>query len=178
MTGANIVVKWLAETNLDLSRLAGAVTVSNPWNLGACCEHLEQSPMGRLYRWAMVSTLKKRGLLLAHRYPQLLCPQKIQDCVTFRDYDSQVTAPLHGFSSADQYYAQCSSAQHLNATRQRLVCLDALDDPFVAAGSLPTRPPRSASFVRPEHGGHLGFIGPGGQLWMEKFICEQVREWI
>jgi len=176
--GANLLVKWLAQSAHDMSRLAGAVAISNPWDLKACCDHLEGSFMGRFYRAAMVDTLKKRGLAVAHRYPQLLCARAIQRSVTFFDYDSVVTAPLHGFSDAMQYYDQSSSAAYLGQVTARLTCLEALDDPFVPDHSLPQHAPDSVRFVRPAHGGHLGFIAEGGQLWMEEFVCRQAADWL
>lgn len=176
--GANIVVKWLAETSQSLSRLAGAVSVSNPWDLQACCEHLEQSWMGRCYRTVMVRTLKQRGSRLARKYPELLCADQITRSRTFRDYDSTVTAPLHGFADVEDYYRRCSSAQYLTGARARLICLDALDDPFVPNHSLPPHAPPGVTFVRPAHGGHLGFVGQRCQLWMEHFICRQASAWI
>ncbi|MBS2035291.1 alpha/beta hydrolase [bacterium] len=175
--GANITVKWLAETRQDLAALAGAVVVSNPWNLQKCCSHLERSWVGRWYRRAMLHTLRQRGLAAAARFPDSLSAQDIRSSRTFQDYDSRVTAPIHGFSSAEDYYQRCSSWQFLEGVRNRLVCLDALDDPFVPSGSIPTRGPDCVRFERTGHGGHLGFLGSGGRLWMEDFIVECAAGW-
>ncbi|MFN8608614.1 MAG: hypothetical protein U0931_13845 [Vulcanimicrobiota bacterium] len=175
--GANITVKWLAESRHDLSALAGAVVVSNPWNLQACCRHLELSWAGRCYRWAMLQTLRQRGLAAAARFPSSLCARSIARSRTFQDYDNIVTAPIHGFASADDYYRRCSSGQFLDGVRSRLVCLDALDDPFVPPGSIPSTAPDCVRLVRPKHGGHLGFLGPGGRLWMEDFIVDCASRW-
>ncbi len=175
--GANIVVKWLAETGQNLDGLAGAVTVSNPWDLQACCEHLEGDWMGRLYRQGMLHTLRRRGLAAAARFPEALCADSIRRSITFRDYDNAVTARVHGFAHAADYYARCSSNQFLAGVRSRLVCLDAQDDPFLPAGTLPQRAPDCVRFERPAHGGHLGFLGRWGRLWMEDFIVDQAARW-
>ena len=175
--GANILVKWLAETAANLSGLAGAVTVSNPWDLQACCSHLETSWQGRAYRRIMLHTLRQRGLAAATRFPDVLSRQAIVASRTFHDYDSAVTAPAHGFADADDYYRRCSSKQFLSGVRAPLVCLDALDDPFVPDGVLPQTAPPSVRLQRTAHGGHLGFLGRGGRLWMEDFIAEQAAGW-
>lgn len=175
--GANIVVKWLAETDHNLDGLAGAVTVSNPWDLQACCEHLEGSWAGRLYRRAMLHTLRQRGLAAAARFPEALCADSISRSLTFRDYDNVVTARAHGFADAVDYYRRSSSKQFLPGVRSRLVCLDALDDPFLPGGALPTNAPGCVRFERPRHGGHLGFLGPWGRLWMEDFIVDCASGW-
>lgn len=175
--GANIVVKWLAETQQNLDALAGAISVSNPWDLGACCRHLENSWIGRNYRRAMLHTLRQRGLAAASRFPEALCADGIRRSVTFHDYDNIVTAPIHGFQDAADYYQRCSSKQFLEGVRSRLVCLDAQDDPFLPAGTLPARAPDNVRFERPAHGGHLGFLGRWGRLWMEDFIVDCASRW-
>lgn len=175
--GANIVVKWLADSQQNLDALAGAISVSNPWDLQACCQHLERSWMGRLYRRAMLRTLRERGLAAAARFPDALCADSIRRSLTFQDYDDIVTAPVHGFANAADYYRRCSSKQFLDGVRSRLVCLDALDDPFLPPGTLPTKAPDQVSFERPAHGGHLGFLGNWGRLWMEDFIVDRCSGW-
>lgn len=175
--GANIVVKWLAETAHNLDGLAGAITVSNPWDLQACCEHLEGSRAGRFYRRAMLHTLRQRGLAAADRFPESLCADGIRRSLTFRDYDDIVTARVHGFRDAADYYQKSSSKQFLPGVRSPLVCLDALDDPFLPPGILPTSAPDCVRFERPDHGGHLGFLGPWGRLWMEDFIVDCAARW-
>ena len=175
--GANILVKWLAESRLNLDALAGAVSVSNPWDLQACCEHLEKNWPGRLYRRAMLHTLRQRGLAAAARFPEALCADSIRRSLTFADYDNVVTARVHGFADAADYYQRSSARQFLTGVRSRLVCLDALDDPFLPPGTLPTSAPGCVRFERPAHGGHLGFLGPRGSLWMEDFIVECAARW-
>lgn len=175
--GANITVKWLAETGQDLSALAGAVVVSNPWNLQACCRHLERSWAGRFYQRAMLHTLRERGLAAAARFPEVLCAQGIAASRTFQAYDDLVTAPIHGFTDALDYYQRCSSWQFLEGVRNRLICLDALDDPFVPEGVIPTKAPDCVRFERPTHGGHLGFLGKWGRLWMEDFVVDRAATW-
>lgn len=175
--GANILVKWLAESEQNLDGLAGAVTVSNPWDLQACCEHLESSWPGRFYRRVMLQTLRQRGLAAAERFPEALCADSIRRSQTFADYDNVVTARIHGFTDAADYYRQCSSRQFLAGVRSRLVCLDALDDPFLPPGTLPSSAPDCVSFERPAHGGHLGFLGRWGRLWMEDFVVDRASRW-
>ena len=133
--------------------------------------------MGRLYRQGMLHTLRRRGLAAAARFPEALCADSIRRSITFRDYDNAVTARVHGFAHAADYYARCSSNQFLAGVRSRLVCLDAQDDPFLPAGTLPQRAPDCVRFERPAHGGHLGFLGRWGRLWMEDFIVDQAARW-
>ena len=69
------------------------------------------------------------------------------------------TAPLHGFKDADDYWTRASAKPHLHQVAVPALALNALNDPFVPASSLP----RSADVSRyvtlwqPAQGGHAGF---------------------
>jgi len=72
-----------------------------------------------------------------------------------------VTAPLNGFSSAEEYYRLCSSGPFLTAVRVPTLLLHAVDDPFFPSGSIPVdvaeaNPATEMRLV--PHGGHVGFV--------------------
>jgi predicted alpha/beta-fold hydrolase len=74
------------------------------------------------------------------------------------------TAPLHGFRNVEDYWARASAKPGLAAIRIPALVLNARNDPFVPATSLP-RPGEVGSRVtlwQPAHGGHVGF--PGGRF--------------
>jgi predicted alpha/beta-fold hydrolase len=76
-----------------------------------------------------------------------------------------VTAPLHGFADEIDYYRQASSGPYLKSIRRPTLLVNALDDPFVPAASLPDARTLPAA-VRAEyvpHGGHVGFVQ--GRPW-------------
>jgi len=86
------------------------------------------------------------------------------------DFDDIYTAPVHGFSSAMEYWQKCSAKQYLPGVRVPLLLLNAKNDPFLPAWVLPTAAEMSSSVVGefPEEGGHVGFPeGPkfAGDLW-------------
>jgi predicted alpha/beta-fold hydrolase len=69
------------------------------------------------------------------------------------------TAPLHGFGDTDDYWRRGSAKPHLHAIRIPALAVNALNDPFVPAASLP-RPGEVGTHVtlwQPAHGGHVGF---------------------
>jgi hypothetical protein len=74
------------------------------------------------------------------------------------------TAPLHGFANADDYYARASAKPHLHRIRIPTLLLNARNDPFVPAASLPheTEVGRRVTLWQPREGGHVGF--PDGRL--------------
>ena len=91
---------------------------------------------------------------------------------TFAQYDRLVTAPLGGFVSERDYWARSSSGPLLPQIRRPTLLINALNDPFIPASTLPRVAIAKsrwleAAFV-PE-GGHVGFLeGPSGaRSWAE-----------
>ena len=99
---------------------------------------------------------------------------------TFWQFDDQVTAPLHGFADATDYYTRCSSRQFLRRIRTPTLILHARDDPFMTPDAIPTAR-ELAPGVRLElsaHGGHVGFVAGRvpwrPQYWLEGRIAEHI----
>jgi hypothetical protein len=91
------------------------------------------------------------------------------------EFDDAVTAPLHGFSGADDYWRRASSKPWLTGIRLPTLLLNARNDPFLPALALPT-PAQVAEAVRiqfPRQGGHVGFVTgslPGRLDWLPQRI--------
>jgi predicted alpha/beta-fold hydrolase len=70
---------------------------------------------------------------------------------------------VHGFRDTDDYWTRASGKPHLAGVAVPHLVLNALNDPFVPAASLP-RPQEVSRFVhleQPAGGGHIGFAsGP------------------
>ncbi len=187
--GANQLLKYLGEQG-DASRVRAAVAVSVPYDLGRGADKLWASFMGRAYTRHFVGRLvgkyrHKReatgGLLPG---PELEV-ERILRSRSFREFDDALTARLHGFRDADDYYTTSSSARFLHAVRVPTLLVQALDDPFVDEAALPQdaidgNPCLLRAFV--PHGGHVGFIaGPPHRPWFwaereaARFLAAQVR---
>ncbi len=91
------------------------------------------------------------------------------------EFDDVVTAPLHGFTSADDYWRRASSKPWLTAIRLPTLLLNAQNDPFLPAGTLPAAGQVAASVQLdyPREGGHVGFVTgslPGQLEWLPQRI--------
>jgi predicted alpha/beta-fold hydrolase len=66
---------------------------------------------------------------------------------------------LHGFKDADDYYHRASAKPHMHRIALPALALNALNDPFVPASSLPKEADVSPAVTlwRPAQGGHVGF---------------------
>ena len=90
---------------------------------------------------------------------------------TLREFDNEVTAPLHGYRDTDDYWTRGSAKPVLGEIKVPALILNAKNDPFLPASVLPM-PHEVSSYVTlnfTEHGGHVGFMRggfPGNCTWM------------
>jgi uncharacterized protein len=172
--GGNVLLKYLGERG-DLAGLAGAVAVSVPFELDKAARRMERG-FSRLYQWFLVGKLRAKT---AHKFAAMPSPidlRRLGALRTFRAFDGAVTAPLHGFDSAEDYYARSSSRQFLRAITAPTLILHASDDPFMTSDAVPT-PAELAPSIHLElqaQGGHVGFVAgnvPGRpHYWLDERI--------
>lgn len=173
--GANALLKWLGEQG-GAARpvLAAACAVSAPVDLAAAGEALERG-FNRLYTWNFLRTLKRKSRQKLSRFPQLLNARAMSAARTLRTFDDHVTAPLHGFVDAQDYWARSSSKPWLRHIAVPALVLNARDDPFLPAHALPRPEDVSAAVTleQPDHGGHGAFVSgpfPGSLAWMPQRV--------
>jgi predicted alpha/beta-fold hydrolase len=87
--------------------------------------------------------------------------ERAQAAQTLREIDEAMTAPLHGFASADDYYARSSSRRYLPGIQVPALILRAKDDPLIPASDIPYdlfeyNPALFAGIT--ERGGHVGWV--------------------
>ena len=100
---------------------------------------------------------------------------------SFWDYDDKVTAPLHGFAGAQDYYDRCSSRQFLKTVKVPTRIIHSTDDPFMFKETVPGREElsRFIDFILTTRGGHVGFISgktpASSYSWSENRIIEFLK---
>lgn len=170
--GGNVLLKYLGESG-KAPGIDAAVAVSVPFDLAAGANKLEQG-WSRLYQWWLIRALREK---IDTKFRHLECPIELGDLTvlnTFRRFDHAVTAPLHGFRDADDYYSHSSSRHYLRGIRVPSLLLQATDDPFLPESAIPTAAELSPT-VRLElssTGGHVGFVG-GRYPWRPAYWLEQ-----
>lgn len=169
--GGNVVAKYLAERGRALpQQLVAAAVISVPFDLAASARAIDGPGFWMaVYRARFLRTLRHKALRKARSFPGLLDPGRVRAARTFAEFDESVTAPLHGFASAADYWARSSSGPLLELVRRPLLALAAADDPLVPAPSLPFATARVNRLVTLEvvpAGGHVGFVaGPPWRPW-------------
>ncbi len=174
--GGNALLKYLGEEGSD-PPLDAAVAVSVPFLLADSAKRLERG-LSRLYQSYLLARLREK---MHRKYRNAVAAVKIDNLKqlnTFYKFDDQITAPLHGFLDVHDYYRKSSSRQYLKNISIPTLIIQAVDDPFMTADTIPGRDELSDSIQleASEHGGHVGFIS--GRLpwrahyWLEKRIPE------
>jgi predicted alpha/beta-fold hydrolase len=170
--GANALLKWLGESGESArSLVARAAAVSAPLDLTAAGNALDQGFNRNVYTTRFLSTLKTKALHKAEQFPGLLDSDAIAAATTFREFDSLVTARLHGFIDADDYWFKASSKPLLGFIAVPTLVINAKNDPFLPASALPSSAEVSSTVTleQPDTGGHVAFPSgpfPGNIDWL------------
>jgi predicted alpha/beta-fold hydrolase len=96
-----------------------------------------------------------------------------------RDFDDLITAKIHGFADAIDYYRQCSAMPLLNQIAKPTLIIHAKDDPFMDHHVIPEPEnlPSQVEYQLTEHGGHVGFIG-GTLRRPEMWLESRIPDWL
>jgi predicted alpha/beta-fold hydrolase len=180
--GGAVLLKWLGEAG-DASAIRAAATISVPYDLAAAARYMER-PIGRFYCKHFITLLRSKSLDLLARFPRETAhidPERIRLAQSFHEFDDCLTAPLHGFAGADDYYRRSSSLPYLGRVTVPTLCLSSEDDPLIPGESAHRARDAAASVVRVEitpWGGHTGFVA-GRWPWRPHYWAEeQSIEWL
>jgi predicted alpha/beta-fold hydrolase len=175
--GGNVLLKWLGERGDQTPSLVrAAAAISVPFDLERGSRHIERG-FSRLYTYHFLRTLRRKALAKLARQPKLFDEVRLRRARTLMDFDDAVTAPLHGFVDAHDYYTRSSSRHFLTNIHRNTLLLSAYDDPFLPREILDDVVKVALSNRRltvefHEHGGHAGFIG-GKVPWNTRYYAEE-----
>ena len=181
--GGNVLLKWLGEQGHSLPRqIRGAAAVSVPFDLEAGAREIEHG-FSRIYMNHFLRSLVVKARLKLQAYPGLFDDARLQASRTLYEFDDIVTAPVHGFDNAHDYYSRSSSLQFVTRVCTPTLLLSALDDPF-----LPRKTSDAALLVSRENrhllteflprGGHVGFVGGDVPFRSHYFAEERVMQFL
>jgi predicted alpha/beta-fold hydrolase len=129
--GGNVLLKYLGEEPEEARALmVAAAAVSVPFDLGRGSDYINRG-FSRLYQKHFLSSLKRKAIEKQSRYPDLPDVTRINAISTLRDFDDVLTAPVHGFDDAIDYYTRSSSIRYLREITLDTLLLNAVDDPFL-----------------------------------------------
>jgi predicted alpha/beta-fold hydrolase len=172
--GASVLLRWLGERREDASFIAAAAAISAPHDVHAGGRALSQG-FSKLYTMNFLKALKRKGLLKLNQYPGLFNREAMLKSRTLYEYDNVITAPLHGFRNADDYWTRATTRALLPHIAVPTLVLNARNDPFLPCSALPARADVSdaVELDQPDMGGHAGFMTgpfPGRIDWLSQRV--------
>ncbi len=181
--GGSVLLNWLGRQGRAAGTVVrAAAAISAPLDLSAAGYAIGVGA-NRIYTRYFLRTLKPKALAMAARFPGLLDPKRVRRVRSMWEFDEFVTAPLHGFAGADDYWTRGSSRPWLAHVEVPTLVLNAKNDPFIPARSLATAGDVSLAVTleQPAGGGHAGFVSgrpPGTLDWLPRrltrFFAESV----
>ena len=162
--GGNALLRWAEEAGEQAGRRVRALaSVSAPLDLAAGGAAIGRGFNRLVYTRMFLATMKPKALAKLAQHPGLFDRDRLLAAGDLYAFDDVFTAPLHGFRGVDDYWSRGSSKPHLAAIRVPTLVVNARNDPFVPADSLPDASQVGAHVTlwQPAHGGHVGFpLGP------------------
>ena len=158
--GGNAVMRWAGEMGSSAAHIVQAVaSVSSPLDLAAGGWAIGRGFNRLVYTRMFLRSMVPKALEKLDQHPGLF---NRADMLAVRDiytFDNIFTAPLHGFKNTDDYYQRASGKPHMASIAVPALALNALNDPFIPAWSLPGPLDinRSVTLWQPAQGGHVGF---------------------
>jgi len=181
--GGNVLLKWLGERGSDLPpEVRSAAAVSVPFDLERGARFIERG-FSRVYTRHFLRTLRSKARAKLVRDPDLFDAAALERARTLFEFDDAVTAPVHGFADARDYYHRSSSIHFLAAIRRPTLLLSAYDDPFLPPTVLhevediaSANPCITSEFH--QRGGHVGFVSGGGPFSPRYYAEDRVLSFL
>lgn len=173
--GGNLTLKYMGEKERD-ARVKRAIAISAPIDLASSSAKLSTRTCV-LYEKRFLRNLLAKVVAKDKAMPGQIDMSHFEKVKTLRDFDEYFTAPIHGFESADDYYAQNSSRFFLGGIKKPTLIINAKNDPMLSPlcldPSLASKNP-NIHFSLPKHGGHVGFsqFDAKNGYWSEKMAVD------
>ena len=158
--GGNALMRWAGEMGGAAAQLvAGIGSVCAPLDLTASGLAIGRGFNRQVYTRMFLKSMLPKALQKLAQHPGLFDRDALLAARDLQAFDDVFTGPVHGFTGALDYWASASAKPYLAAIAVPALVLNALNDPFVPAASLP-RPAdvsRHVTLWQPAQGGHVGF---------------------
>lgn len=182
--GGNALMRWAGEMEQSAAQCVRAIaSVSSPLDLAAGGYAIGRGFNRMVYTRMFMGTMVPKALQKLKQHPGLFQREALLAARDLYEFDNLFTAPLHGFQNVMDYWTRASAKQVLHRIRVPALALNALNDPFVPAVSLPTEQDAGpmVTLWQPAHGGHVGFPvshGPFGLPGHVRAMPEAVGNWL
>jgi predicted alpha/beta-fold hydrolase len=114
--GGNTLLKWAGEQGSAAGAVVtGVAAICTPLDLTACGHHLARG-FNRVYTRHFLNTMKLASAARLRLFPGLFDEERMQRAINLYEFDDAVTAPMHGFASAADYWRKvfCQALAQIN----------------------------------------------------------------
>lgn len=156
--GGAIILNYLGAYTID-KRIKCGIIFSAPLSLTSCSDTLKKG-FNKVYFKNFERTLVPKFKEKAKQFPGQLNEEMLNKIKSFDEIDEYYTAPLHGYSSKDDYYEKASPLTVIHQIKTPCLIVNAQNDPFLGEKCFPVemfRQHEFCTFEMPKFGGHCGF---------------------
>lgn len=158
--GGNGLMRWAAEHGHQACNQVDAVaSVCSPLDLMQSGLAIGRGLNRHIYTPMFLRSMKPKAMAKWAQHPGLFDKDALLAAKDLYDFDNVFTAPVHGFKDTADYWTRASAKARMGDIRLPALALNALNDPFIPADSLPQASDVSSSVTlwQPANGGHVGF---------------------
>lgn len=178
--GGNALMRWAGElSQAAQARVNAVASICSPLDLVASGLALGRGVNRWIYTPMFLRTMKPKARAKWHQFPGCFDLRRALKAHTLYDFDDAFTAPLHGFDGVMDYWQRASAKPHMRRIAVPALALNARNDPFVPAASLPNAQDVSehVTLWQPSDGGHVGFASGRFPAHL-KTMPECVADWL
>lgn len=158
--GGNALMRWAGEAGAQAGQVVRAIaSVCSPLDLAASGRAIGRGFNRQVYTRMFLQSMKPKALQKLAQHPGLFDREALLGARDLYAFDDIFTGPVHGFKGVDDYWSRASAKPHLPRIAVPALALNALNDPFIPAASLPQAAEVSSHVTlwQPAQGGHVGF---------------------
>ena len=162
--GGNALMRWAGELGAEAGQVVAAVaSVCAPLDLAASGRAIGRGFNRQVYTRMFLKSMVPKALQKLAQHPGLFERDALLAARDLYAFDHIFTGPVHGFKGVDDYWSRASAKPHLGQIGVPALVLNALNDPFIPAASLPQADDVSSRVTlwQPAQGGHVGFPASG-----------------
>jgi hypothetical protein len=158
--GGNALMRWAGEHGSAAALVVDSVvSVCSPLDLAASGHAIGRGFNRWVYTPRFLKTMKPKAVQKWQQFPGLFDLEAAMRANDLFEFDNVFTAPLHGFKDTNDYWTRAAAKPVMRHIRVPALAINALNDPFVPASSLPLARDISPDVTlwQPPQGGHVGF---------------------
>lgn len=177
--GGNALLRWAQEMGEQAATgVAALASICAPLDLTASGHAMGRGLNRQIYTRMFMNSMRPKALRKLVQHPGLFDERAMLAARDLYDFDNVFTAPLHGFKNTLDYWKRASAKPTMAHIRLPSLVINALNDPFVPARSLPSAAQvgRFVKLWQPQAGGHVGF--GIARRDSPQTVPEQVCQWL